>query len=62
MDNNTISYKNCIGSVEYSEKDGLFYGKVLGIRSLVSYEGPTMSELINDFHEAVDDYLESNHN
>ena len=36
---NTMEYKNYIGSVEFSEADELFFGKVLGIRSLVSYEG-----------------------
>ena len=37
--NNTIQYKGYVGSVEFSEEDGIFYGKVLGIRSLISYEG-----------------------
>ena len=40
---NTITYKNYIGSVEFSEEDSLFYGKVLGIKSLISYEGNTAS-------------------
>lgn len=53
---NTITYKNYIGSVEFSEEDSLFYGKVLGIKSLISYEGNTATELVNDFHCAVDDY------
>ena len=35
--NNTIQYKGYIGSVEFSEEDGIFYGKVMGIRSLISY-------------------------
>lgn len=56
--NNTIEYKDYVGSVEFSENDGVFFGKVLGIRSLISYEGTTATELIKDFHEAVDDYLE----
>ena len=56
--NNTIIYKGYIGSVEFSETDRVFHGKVQGIRSLVSYEGSNADELINDFHEAVDDYLD----
>lgn len=55
--NNTMEYKGYVGSVEFSEKDGLLYGKVQGIRSLISYEGNTVAELISDFHSAVDDYL-----
>lgn len=62
--NNTMEYKGYVGSVEFSEEDGLFYGKVMGIRALISYEGSTAAELVNDFHGAVDDYLalcEENH-
>ncbi|NJP41519.1 type II toxin-antitoxin system HicB family antitoxin [Oscillospiraceae bacterium HV4-5-C5C] len=55
--NNTIQYKGYIGSVELSEEDELIYGKVMGIRSLISYEGKTVNHLIEDFHGAVDDYL-----
>lgn len=57
--NNTIQYKGYVGSVEFSEVDGIFYGKVLGIRSLISYEGECAKELLDDFHSAVDSYLET---
>ncbi len=57
--NNLIRYKGYIGSVEFSEADGVFYGKVMGIRSLISYEGENAKELLADFHSAVDDYLEN---
>ena len=56
--NNTMEYKGYLGSVEFSEEDTLFYGKVLGIRALISYEGTNAAELVADFHGAVDDYLE----
>ena len=56
--NNTMEYKGYVGSVEFSEEDALFYGKVLGIRALISYEGNNAAELVADFHGAVDDYLE----
>ena len=54
---NTMEYNGYVGSVEFSEEDGVFFGKVLGIRSLISYEGSNAAELIADFHGAVDDYL-----
>ena len=57
--NNTMEYKGYVGSVEFSEEDGLFYGKVQGIRSLISYEGTDAKTLVSDFHCAVDDYLSS---
>ncbi len=55
--NNTMQYKNYVGSVEFSEEDGLFFGKVQGIRALISYEGENAADLVRDFHGAVDDYL-----
>ena len=54
---NTMEYKGYVGSVEFSEADCLFFGKVMGIRALLSYEGSTAAELVADFHGAVDDYL-----
>jgi len=54
---NTMEYKGYIGSVEISESDGILFGKVQGIRSLISYEGTTVFELIEDFHGSVDFYL-----
>ena len=30
----------------------------MGIRELLSYEGTTAQELVTDFHEVVDEYLE----
>lgn len=55
---NYLHYKDYIGSVEFSEKDAVFHGKVVGIRDLVSFEGDSVAALIDDFHSAVDEYLE----
>ena len=41
--NNIMEYKGYVGSVEFSEPDGIFFGKVQGIRSLISYEGTEYS-------------------
>ena len=30
--NNTMEYKGYVGTVEFSEEDSMFYGKVMGIR------------------------------
>ena len=55
---NTMEYKGYVGNIEFSETDSIFYGKVQGIRSLISYEGENAKDLIKDFHLAVDDYLQ----
>lgn len=55
---NTLKYKNYVGSVAFSEKDNVFFGKIEGIDGLVNFEGESVKELTNAFHEAVEDYLE----
>lgn len=55
---NTLKYKDYIGSVEFSEEDNVFFGKLEGIDALVNYEGESVTELKTAFKEAVDDYLE----
>ena len=52
-----MKYRGYEGSAEFSEEDGVFFGKVQGIRSLISYEGNTIQELSDDFHDAVGEYL-----
>lgn len=53
----TLKYKDFIGSVAFSEADGVFFGKIEGIDGLVNVEGESVEELTQAFHEAVDDYL-----
>ncbi len=55
--NTNMQYKGYVGSIEYSDNDKVYYGKVHGIHSLISYEGVTVQDLIKDFHAAVDEYL-----
>lgn len=52
-----MTYKGYLGSVAYSEKDNVFFGKIEGINGLVNFEGESVKELTEAFHEAVDDYL-----
>ena len=54
---NTLQYKDYIGSGEFSEADGVFFGKIEGINAVVTFEGESVQELTAAFHEAVDDYL-----
>ena len=51
----TLKYKGYVGSIDYSEDDGVLFGEILGIDGLVSYEGKTVEELTQSFHEAVED-------
>ncbi len=52
-----LDHKGYNGTIEYSEEDSLLFGKILGIRGLISYEGNTGKDLEIDFKEAIDAYL-----
>ncbi|MCL2216930.1 MAG: type II toxin-antitoxin system HicB family antitoxin [Defluviitaleaceae bacterium] len=56
---NYIKHRGYVGTVEYTAEDDVLFGKVLGIRGLVSYEGESIAAVKRDFMEAVDDYLET---
>ena len=45
--NNVMTYKGYTGSVEFSESDAMLFGKVLGVRALISYEGGSVQELVD---------------
>ena len=55
---NLMNYKGYLGTVEYTEEDGVLFGKLAGIRDLVSYHADSIQELKKVFEESVDDYLE----
>jgi predicted HicB family RNase H-like nuclease len=54
---NYLHYKGYIGSVEFSEEDNVFHGKVIGIKPLISFEGDTVTAIKEDFYHSVDEYL-----
>lgn len=53
-----LLYKEFIGTVHYSTKDSVFYGKIEGINDLVTFEGENVQDLKTSFEEAVEDYIE----
>ncbi|MCI1290385.1 MAG: type II toxin-antitoxin system HicB family antitoxin [Lactobacillus sp.] len=52
-----MTYKGYHGTVEYSLEDNLLFGKVIGIKGLILYQGKTIEELRQEFHAMIDDYL-----
>ncbi|MCW3106510.1 MAG: type toxin-antitoxin system HicB family antitoxin [Segetibacter sp.] len=57
--NDILEYKGYFASVHFNARDEVFYGKIIGINDLVSFEADSVQELKNAFHEAVEDYLET---
>lgn len=54
---NTMTYQGYTARIEFDERDGIFWGKVLGIKDSITFEGETVAQLKQDFHNAIDFYL-----
>ena len=54
---NTMTYKGYTARVEYDERDNIFVGRILGVRSIISFHGQTVAELRAEFEHAIKDYL-----
>ena len=55
--NDILEYKSYYATVHFSAEDEVFFGKIIGINDVVSFEGATVVSLKKAFREAVDDYL-----
>ena len=56
---NTMNYRGYYGSVEFSDEDNVFFGKIIGINDRITYEGDSVATLRHDFEAAVDEYFET---
>ncbi len=54
---NSMTYKGYFAKVNFDERDNIFWGKVIGIKESISFEGETVAQLTDDFHNAIDHYL-----
>ncbi|MHB1567384.1 MAG: type II toxin-antitoxin system HicB family antitoxin [Acidiferrobacter sp.] len=55
---NTMTHKGYAARIEFDERDNIFVGRVLGIRTIISFHGETVFELRTAFIAALEDYLE----
>lgn len=57
---NIMTYKGYWAEIKYSDEDECFCGSVEGLANdVILFEGETVQELKKDFHEAIDNYLET---
>ena len=52
-----LKYKGFIGTVNYSEASGFYYGKILNSELFSDYQGKTHDEIYELFRKTVDEYL-----
>ncbi len=53
-----LEYKGFKAKVEFSADDDVFFGRLIGIRDIVTFEGQTVEQLKESFKEAVDFHIE----
>lgn len=46
-----MTYKGYAVRIEYSEEDGCFVGHLVGMRSIVGFDGKSVTELRKHFHQ-----------
>lgn len=55
--NNILNYKGYTAKIEFNAEDRVIFGKIEGISDLVTFESLSSDGIIEEFHNAVDDYL-----
>lgn len=56
---NAMSYRGYAARIDYDDADGIFTGRIAGIRDGVGFHADTVEGLREAFREAVEDYLET---
>lgn len=52
-----MEYKNYFGRVEFDDEAGIFHGEVVNTRDVITFQGKSVKELREAFHDSVEDYL-----
>ncbi len=53
-----MEYKDYRAKVKFDEDTKLFHGIVINIRDVITFEADCTDDLLQAFHDSVDDYLE----
>lgn len=53
----TFQYKGYTGTMDYSEEQQSYYGEIIGITDILTFEGLTHEAAYEDFKEVIDEYL-----
>ena len=53
-----MSHQGYTARIDFDDRDGIFVGRLLGIRHLISFHADNVGGLRSAFHAAVQDYLD----
>lgn len=54
---NVMTHRNYTARIEFDERDNIFVGRVLGLRTMISFHGETVDELRAAFETAITEFL-----
>lgn len=54
---NTMIHKGYTARIEFDERDNIFVGRILGLRTMISFHGETVAGLRAEFETAVEEFL-----
>lgn len=52
-----MEYKGYVAKVEFDDEADIFYGEVINVRDVITFEGESVAELKQAFQDSVEDYL-----
>lgn len=52
-----MKYKGYEAAIEYDEDARIFHGEVMHLHDVITFQGESVNELEQAFHDSVDDYL-----
>ena len=58
MSETTLEYNGYTALIQYSEEDGCFIGKVIGITDQIIFDAPSIDEIRKIFESDVDSYIQ----
>ena len=53
-----MEYKGYVGHVTFDDNVGIFHGEVMNTRDVITFQGESVEEIRQAFHDSVDTYLE----
>jgi len=53
-----LKYKNYTGIIEYDQQGKIFTGEVIGLRSVITFQGKTSEELETSFQDSIEFYFQ----
>lgn len=53
-----LKYKGYAGIVQFDDEAMIFYGEVMGLRDVITFQGTTAREIKKEFERSIDGYLD----